>query len=81
MIFSYAHLSLVSCIIHPLGYRKKKGTYKGSFSVVCSFIGYQVTTLFLPYSYPIIALFLHYSCPILALLLHYSCPIIALFLP
>ena len=24
-----------------LGYRKKKGTYKGSFSVVCSFIGYQ----------------------------------------
>ena len=23
------------------GYRKKKGTYKGSFSVVCSFIGYQ----------------------------------------
>jgi len=24
-----------------LGYRKKLGTYKGSFSVVCSFIGYQ----------------------------------------
>ena len=24
-----------------LGYRKKKGVYKGSFSVVCSFIGYQ----------------------------------------
>lgn len=24
-----------------LGYRKKKGTYTGSFSVVCSFIGYQ----------------------------------------
>jgi len=24
-----------------LGYRKKKGTYKGSFAVVCSFIGYQ----------------------------------------
>jgi 6-phosphofructokinase len=24
-----------------LGYRKKKGAYKASFSVVCSFIGYQ----------------------------------------
>lgn len=24
-----------------LGYRKKQGTYKGTFSVVCSFIGYQ----------------------------------------
>jgi diphosphate--fructose-6-phosphate 1-phosphotransferase len=24
-----------------LGYRKKRGTYKGSFSAVCSFVGYQ----------------------------------------
>ena len=33
--------SLLYLFLCAAGYRKKRGTYKGSFAVVCSYIGYQ----------------------------------------